>query len=99
MPKFLLRLLARGLLARLAGYGMLGLGFWLIFRGFAQSGFGAGIGMGLGGAGLILAGMYVLVSVGRNDSSATASQNGGEAISTQQEVSSVDRFDGSNQGG
>lgn len=94
----MLRSLTRGLLARLAGYGMLGLGFWLLFRGFGQTSLTAGIGMGLGGAGLILAGMFVLVSVRRGGPGVIAPQPDGEAGSSQQEVIPVDPVDGSNQG-
>ena len=99
MARYLFRSLARGLLARLFGYGMLGLGFWLLFRGFGQSGIGAGIGMGIGGAGLILAGMFVLVSVGRNGPGANAVQPDGEGSPTQQGVNPSDPIDGSKQGG
>ena len=53
----MLKYLAKGLLGRLLGYGILLLGFWLLFRGFSD----AGIPSALVGGLAVLGGMYLLV--------------------------------------
>ena len=91
----LFRLLAGGLAARLAGYGAIGLGFWLLYQGFEAVALSSGIGWGVGGGALILAGMYFLVVLGRLGSSRAQEE---EAVD-QQEVSPSDPVHGRNQGG
>ena len=86
-------------MAKLAGYGILGLGFWLLYLGFGGDTLGAGIGWGIGGAALILAGMYVMVSLGRGDSNSTLTQPGAGTGSTKVEVGPIDPVDGSDQSG
>ena len=53
--------LAKGILGRLLGYGTLGLGFWLLFRGFSAPSIPLAF---LGGL-LILGGMYLMVNARR----------------------------------
>ena len=99
VANLLLRFIAKGLMAKLAGYGMMGLGFWLLYLGFGGSTVGAGIGWGVGGAALILGGMYLMVSLGRGDSISTLPQPGAGAGTTKEEVSPFDPVDGSDQSG
>ena len=60
----MLKSLVKGLLGRLLGYGVFGLGFWLLFQGFLRPSIPLGI---LGGA-MILAGMYLMATARRRAS-------------------------------
>ena len=57
----MLRMLGKGLLARLLGYAVFGLGFWLLFQGFLRPNIPLGI---LGGA-MIPVGVYLIVGARR----------------------------------
>ena len=57
----MLRMLGKGLLARLLAYAVFGLGFWLLFQGFLRPNIPLGI---LGGV-MIPVGMYLLVAARR----------------------------------
>lgn len=54
----MLKILAKGLLARLLAYGGLGLGFWLLFQALQKS----NVLLGLLGAVLIPTAMYLMVT-------------------------------------
>jgi len=58
----MLKALLGGVLGRLAAYGVLGLGFWLLFRGFLLP----SVVQGVLGGGLVLGGMYLMVKARRN---------------------------------
>jgi hypothetical protein len=60
----MVKALLGGLLGRLAAYGVLGLGFWLLFRGFLLP----SVVQGVLGGGLVLAGMYLMVKARRSPS-------------------------------
>ncbi|MSQ05644.1 MAG: hypothetical protein EXR54_04560 [Dehalococcoidia bacterium] len=70
----MVKVLLGGLLGRLAGYAVLGLGFWLLFRGFMLPNI---VQAGAGG-GLVLAGMYLMVKARRSSLAATPSALPGE---------------------
>jgi hypothetical protein len=57
----MLKPLLGGLAGRLAAYAVLGLGFWLLFRGFLLP----SIVQGVAGGGLVLGGMYLMVRARR----------------------------------
>ena len=58
----MVKALLGGLLGRLAAYAVLGLGFWLLFRGFLLP----SVVQGVLGGGLVLAGMYLMVIARRS---------------------------------
>ena len=89
---------ARGLVARFAGYGCIGLGFWLLYRGFSDENIGVAAGLGIGGAASILVGLYLAVSLARRDSPPTSPQLGVPAAQLPEEVVAIDPVYGSNQG-
>ena len=57
----MLKTLGKGLLARLLAYGMLGLGFWLLFQAFQKP----SVLMGVLGGVMIPAAMYLMVTARR----------------------------------
>ena len=63
----MLKGIVKGLLGRLVGYALFGLGFWLLFQGFLRPNIALGV---LGGA-MILGGMYVMVTSRRISSRAS----------------------------
>jgi hypothetical protein len=63
-----------GLMGRLAGYAVLGLGFWLLFRGFLLF----SILQGVLGGGLMLCGMYLMVRARRSSLALTPSPVAGD---------------------
>ena len=81
----MLKHLAKGLLGRLLGYGAVAIGFWLLFRGFSESGVLQAI---VGGA-AVLGGMYLLVSSRRAGPSLRAAY-----IKSDEEDDPSDPFDG-----
>ena len=85
----MLKGIVKGLLGRLVGYALFGLGFWLLFQGFLRPNIALGI---LGGA-MILGGMYVMVTARRISSTARAGDAEGE-----KEGNTGDSLDGSSQG-
>ncbi len=58
----MVKTLLGGLLGRLGAYAVLGLGFWMLFRGFLFY----SIPQGVAGGGLVLAGMYLMVKARRS---------------------------------
>ena len=85
----MLKALLKSFLARLLGYGVWALGFWLLFRGFLRPNVPLAV---LGGA-MILGGMYLIVSARRVDP-ATATVHSG----SYKEDNVGDPLDGSDQG-
>lgn len=67
MGKSVLQIVVKGLLGRLLGYGLLALGFWLLYRGFQTGDAGTGVPLGVAGGIFILIGMYFMVTIGRRD--------------------------------
>jgi hypothetical protein len=63
----MVKLLLVGLGGRLAAYAVLGLGFWLLFRGFLLP----SVAQGLAGGGLVLGGMYLMVRARRGPGAAS----------------------------
>lgn len=61
----MVKALLGGLMGRLAGYAVLALGMWLLFRGFLLP----SILQGVLGGGLVLGGMYLMVRARRSPSS------------------------------
>ena len=84
----MLSTLLKGFLSRLLGYGVLALGFWLLFRGFLRPNIPLAV---LGGA-MILGGMYLIVSARRVDSSTSTVRSGSD-----KEDNVGDPLDGSDQ--
>mgnify|MGYP004048039279 CR=1 FL=1 len=64
----MLRMLGKGLLARLLAYAVFGLGFWLLFQGFMRPNILLGI---LGGA-MIPVGVYLIVGARRGSNLAAS---------------------------
>ena len=60
-----LKIIVKGLAGRLLAYGVFGLGFWVLYRSLFQSSLWTGVPMGLAGGGLILGGMYLIVTARR----------------------------------
>ena len=60
-----LKTIVKGLAGRLLAYGVFGLGFWVLYRSLFQSSLWTGIPMGVIGGGLILGGMYLIVTARR----------------------------------
>ena len=60
-----LKLIGKGLAGRLLAYGVFGLGFWVLYRSLFQPSLWTGIPMGVAGGGLILGGMYLIVTARR----------------------------------
>ena len=60
-----LKIIVKGLAGRLLAYGVFGLGFWVLYRSLFQSSLWTGVPMGVAGGGLILAGMYLIVTARR----------------------------------
>ena len=60
-----LKIIVKGLAGRLLAYGVFGLGFWVLYRSMFQSTLWTGVPMGVAGGGLILAGMYLIVTARR----------------------------------
>ena len=60
-----LKIIVKGLAGRLLAYGVFGLGFWVLYRSLFQSSLWTGIPMGVAGGGLILGGMYLIVTARR----------------------------------
>ena len=60
-----LKIIAKGLAGRLLAYGVFGLGFWVLYRSLFQTSLWTGIPMGVTGGGLILGGMYLIVTARR----------------------------------
>ena len=89
------RFLARGLLARLAGYAAVGLGFWLLYLAFGSGALVGGIALGIAGAAFILAGMFLMVSLGRARPDAANHAD----VPGQAEDSAIDPVHGRNKGG
>jgi len=93
LPRAILVTLVRGLLGRLLSYGVLVLGFWLLFQGFAKPSIPAGF----LGAAAILGGMYFMVvtrrSTGHSKGTGPAANTAGD-----KEDDPGDSFDGSDQG-
>ena len=58
----MLKTLAKSLLGRLLGYGVFGLGFWLLFQGFLRP----NLPLGFLGGGMILGGMYLIAAARRS---------------------------------
>lgn len=85
----LLRRLVKGLVAQFLAYGVFGLGFWLLVRGFLGPNPGLGI---LGGA-MILGGLYLMVAARR-----LAASNPANASLSGKEDNLGDSVDGSHQG-
>ena len=85
----MLKGIVRGLLGRLIGYALFGLGFWLLFQGFLRPSIPLGI---LGGA-MILGGMYVMATSRRVTAITPADGAEGD-----KEDNPGDSFDGSSQG-
>ena len=85
----MLKALLKSFLARLLGYGVLTLGFWLLFRGFLSP----NVPLAVLGAAMILGGMYLIVSARRADP-ATSTVNSG----SDNEDNIGDSLDGSDQG-
>ena len=85
----MLKALLKSFLARLLGYGVLTLGFWLLFRGFLRP----NVPLAVLGAAMILGGMYLIVSARRVDP-ATSTVNSG----SDNEDNIGDPLDGSDQG-
>ena len=61
----MLKIIAKGLAGRLLAYGVFGLGFWVLYRSLFQPTPWTGVPMGVTGGLLILAGMYLIVTVRR----------------------------------
>ena len=85
----MLKGIVRGLLGRLIGYALFGLGFWLLFQGFLRPNIPLGI---LGGA-MILGGMYVMATYRRM--SAITPESGAEG---DKEDNPGDSLNGGSQG-
>ena len=81
--------LAKGLLARVLGYGALLLGFWLLFEGITRPNYALAV---LGGA-AILAGMYGMVNSRRANLAPPAVRD-----TENKEESPSDTLDGGDQG-
>ena len=96
MGKSVFRTIAKGLLGRLAAYGGLALGFWLLFQGFQSGNLRAGIPFGLAGGATILIGMYLMVAI-RGLGSPVAPVSQGK--SGNEEDGNGDPVTGSNQSG
>lgn len=97
MDKSLLRSVAKGLLGRLLAYGALVAGFLLLYRGFQAGNLGSGVPLGLGGGGVILIGMYLMVT-GRREKPPTAPSDPDPLDPNIEEDGTVDPIDGRNQG-
>ena len=95
----LFRFIAGSFVTRLAGFGCTGLGFWLIYRGFSDENTAAGIAWGIGGAVLILGGLYLAVSLARRPSYPGDAETGPPAATLPEEVVPIDPVHGSDQGG
>ncbi len=89
LPRAILVTLVRGLLGRLLSYGVLVLGFWLLFQGFSKPSIPAGF----LGAAAILGGIYVMVVMRRSNGTGPAANTAGD-----KEDDPGDSFDGSDQG-
>ena len=84
----MLKTLLKGVLARLLGYGVLALGFWLLFQGFLRPDIPVAV---LGGA-MILGGMYLLATARRISPTTSAVHSARD-----QEDNVGDPLDGSDQ--
>ena len=60
-----LKIIVKGLAGRLLAYGVFGLGFWVLYRAMFQPSLWTGVPMGVAGGGLILLGMYLIVTARR----------------------------------
>ncbi len=85
----MLKGIVRGLLGRLIGYALFGLGFWLLFQGFLRPNIPLGV---LGGA-MILGGMYVMATSRLISSTAPDAEAEGD-----KEGKPGESLDGSSQG-
>ncbi len=85
----MLKGIIRGLLGRLIGYALFGLGFWLLFQGFLRPNIPLGI---LGGA-MILGGLYVMATCRRMSAITPAAGTEGD-----KEDNPGDSLNGSGQG-
>ncbi len=83
-----LKIIAKGLAGRLLAYGVFGLGFWVLYQSFFQSSPWTGVPMGVTGGGLILGGMYLIVTVRRFTG---PPGNGGPAEEDQEGTQEEDR--------
>lgn len=77
-----LKIIVKGLAGRLLAYGVFGLGFWVLYRSLFQSSLWTGVPMGVAGGGLILGGMYLIVTARRFTGTPGA---GGPAVQEKQD--------------
>ncbi len=78
----MLKIIVKGLAGRLLAYGVFGLGFWVLYRSLFQSSLWTGVPMGVAGGGLILGGMYLIVTARRLTGTPA---DGGSAVEENQE--------------
>ena len=86
----MLKSLAKGIFARLLGYGGLLLGFWLLREAFIEVNYPLGV---LGGL-AILAGMYMIVLARRSRTNTAQDQPSNTELSSSEEDGPGDSLDG-----
>ncbi len=84
-----LKIIVKGLAGRLLAYGVFGLGFWVLYRSLFQSSLWTGVPMGVAGGGLILVGMYLIVTARRFTG---APRDDGPAVEQNQEEDQPERI-------
>ena len=89
----MLKMLAKGLLGRLLGYGGLLLGFWLMRKAFIEVNYPLGL---LGGLAILTA-MYMIVVARRPNADSAQAQNASVRLSDTEEGDPGDSIDGGNE--